>query len=57
MGTNDGLMSSESSAPPTLTISDNANPGFERSMMYHRTGFAIARVSETCKVDCQGIFR
>ena len=46
-GTMSGLMPSRATVPPTPTTVENQNPVFDRSIRYHRTGFARASVSET----------
>jgi len=55
-GTISGLMPSNAKVPAMPTSEDSRNPGFDLSTKYHNTGFARARVKETCSVDCQGSF-
>jgi hypothetical protein len=57
MGTKFGSTSSSAIVPIVLTATEKMNPGDDRSMRYHNTGFANASVKATCKVDCQGIRR
>lgn len=40
--------------PASPTIVDRKNPDRVRSIRYHRTGFARARVTEACVVDSHG---
>lgn len=52
-----GSRPSETMDPRKLTAEDRRKPVLDRSIRYHRSGLAIARVSETCIVDAHGIFR
>lgn len=52
-----GLSPSSIAVPVIPTNEERKNPGFERSMRYHRTGLTNAKVSDTCTVDCQGSLR
>lgn len=56
-GTISGLSPSSIAVPVIPTNEERKNPGFERSMRYHSTGLTRAKVSDTCKVDCQGSLR
>ena len=55
-GTILGLMPSRATVPPTPTTVESKNPVLDRSTRYHNTGFARARVRDTCSVDCHGSF-
>lgn len=46
----------DTNEPAKPTAADNRNPGFDRSIRYHKNGFTAARVMETCIVDAQGTF-
>lgn len=52
-----GLSPSSIAVPVIPTNEERKNPGFERSIRYHRTGLTKAKVSDTCTVDCQGSLR
>lgn len=52
-----GLSPSRKAVPATPTTAETRNPGFERSIRYHRAGLTMAKVSETCNVDCHGSLR
>jgi len=56
-GTQAGLMPSNTPVPPIETTVDSRKPGAERSSRYHSAGFASARVSESCIVDCHDNLR
>jgi len=51
-----GLDSNSTAEPKDPTRRESTNPGFERSMIYQRTGFTKANVREACRVDVQGSF-
>lgn len=53
-GTKLGSTRSKTTVPTVLTTAENAKPGRDRSMMYHRTGLARAKVNATWSVDCHG---
>ena len=53
-GTSSGRRPSITSMPATPTSVDRQKPVLVRSIRYHRTGFAKARVRDACVVDCQG---
>ena len=54
IGTKFGSTSSNDTEPNMLMAAEKAKPGKDRSIRYHNTGFANARVKATCSVDCQG---
>lgn len=56
-GTIPGLTPSNTAVPVRPTTVERTKPGLERSMRYHKTGFASASVRETWSVDCQGSLR
>ncbi len=56
-GTMLGLIPSRKAVPATPTTVETMNPGFERSIRYHRAGLTMAKVNETCNVDCHGSLR
>lgn len=56
-GTKSGLTTSRIRVPTTPTRAEKANPGIDLSIRYHSAGLAMASVSETCRVDCQGSLR
>jgi len=51
-----GLDNKSAADPKDPTKTESTNPGLERSMIYHRTGFTNAKVREACRVDVQGSF-
>lgn len=53
-GMNSGRKPRITHIPAMPTIVEREKPVFVRSIKYHRTGFARARVTEACVVDCQG---
>lgn len=53
-GTSSGFNPNTTLIPATATALASMKPVEERSIRYHNTGFARARVSEACVVDCQG---
>lgn len=57
IGTKCGSNSSDRNVPAVLTSRDKEKPDLDRSIRYHSTGLTMARVMETCRVDCHGIFR
>ena len=54
-GTSSGRKPRIMHIPPIPTIVESEKPVFVRSIKYHRTGFAMARVTDAWVVDCQGI--
>lgn len=52
-----GLIPSSTAVPTIPMNAERRNPGLERSIRYHKNGLTMARVRETCKVDCQGSLR
>jgi hypothetical protein len=52
-----GLESSKKKVPVAPTAEESRKPGFERSIMYHRTGLTRNRVRDTWRVDVQGSLR
>lgn len=42
--------------PAMQTPAESRNPGFERSIKYHRKGLTSASVMDTCIVEAQGSF-
>ena len=52
-----GLISSRAIMPVMPIRLDRTKPDLDRSMRYHRKGLTRARVRETWRVDCQGVFR
>lgn len=52
-----GLKPISNTEPVNPTKADSRNPGFERSMSHHRSGFTSANVIEICKVEDQASLR
>ena len=51
-----GFDANNNAVPVAPTDTERMKPGFERSIMYQRTGFTNARVREACMVEAQGSF-
>ena len=51
-----GLDSSSNADPKDPTKTESTKPGLDRSIIYQRTGFTRANVSEACKFEVQGSF-
>ena len=52
-----GLLASRSAVPIAPTEDERRKPGFERSIMYQRTGFTRKSVREAWRLDAQGNLR
>lgn len=53
-GINSGFRPTTTLMPANPTVVERRKPVEVRSIKYHKTGFARARVREACVVDCQG---
>lgn len=52
-----GLEARRTAVPVAPTAVDRMKPGFDRSIIYQRTGLTRASVREACRVDVHGSFR
>lgn len=51
-----GFRPKDTMVPARPTAADRRKPVLERSIRYHKRGFAIAKVRETCIVEAHGTF-
>ena len=52
-----GFEARSRAVPMAPTLEERRKPGFERSIMYQRTGFTRKSVREAWRVDVQGSLR